>query len=114
MKLINLVKCYVYTPEKTKSDGEITTRWKYKDQYMLNKQQDVNELDKNMAGYVDFEVIKLRTDKDFKIEKDDGVAFEELSVDEEGYAINKPTHTVVGFLKVGRCTTYTINIYHGE
>lgn len=114
MKLINLVKCYVYEPIKKKADGEISTKWKYKDTFLLNKQQDVNELDKNMAGYIDFEVVKLRTDKVFNINKNDGISFKELKLDEDNYSIDKPSHIVVGSLNVGRCTTYTLNTYHGE
>ena len=98
MKLINLSKCYIYIPIKSKKDGEITTNWQYKDTFFLNKQQDVNELDTNMAGYVDFEVLKLRTDKELNLED----------------SKDKPSYIVAGFLKVGRCTTYTLNTYHGE
>jgi len=108
MKLINLIKCYVYEPIKIKTDGEVSTKWKYKGTFLLNKQQDVNELDKNMAGYIDYEVAKLRTDKVFDINKNDGISFEKLKLDE------KPNYTVAGSLCVGRSTTYTINTYHGE
>ena len=111
MKLINLSKCYIYIPIKSKKDGEITTNWQYKDTFFLNKQQDVNELDTNMAGYVDFEVLKLRTDKELNIDKGDGVAFRELNLKDSK---DKPSYIVAGFLKVGRCTTYTLNTYHGE
>ena len=114
MRLINLTKCYFYEPIKEKNDGEISTKWKFKNEYLLNKQQDVNELDKNMAGYIDFEVVKLRTDKKLDINKNDGVAFEKLENDEKGFTIKKPSHTIIGLLNVGRCTTYTINTYHGE
>ncbi len=114
MKLINLIKCYVYEPIKIKTDGEVSTNWKYKGTFLLNKQQDVNELDKNMAGYIDYEVAKLRTDKVFSIKKNDGISFEKLKLDEEQHSLDKPSYIVAGSLTVGRSTTYTINTYHGE
>ncbi len=115
MKLSNLRKCYIYEPIKTKIDGEISTKWKYKDEHLLNVQQDVNELDKNTAGYIDFEILKLRTDKKISINKNDGISFNWLNIDQDNYVTeSKPSYTVAGYLRNGRCTTYTINIYHGE
>lgn len=115
MKLIDLVECYFYEPIKEKIDGEITTKWKFKNKYFLNKQQDINELDTNVAGYVDFEVVKLRTDKRIDVAKNDGVAFTELEIDENNIVIDsKPSHTVIGFLTIGNSITYTLNTYHGE
>lgn len=95
MRLINLSKCYFYTSFKTKVDGEVKNEWKYKISYLLNKQQDINELDKKSSGVIDYERVKLRTTKDVDIQKGDGVSFNEL---EE--PIYPPyvviSHTIVG------------------
>lgn len=78
MRLIDLSKCYFYSPVKTKNDGEVKTEWNYKNSYLLNKQQDINEMDKKSSGVIDYERVKLRTTKNVDIQKGDGVSFNEL------------------------------------
>lgn len=106
MQLINLKRCYFYQPIKNKVDGEVTLTWNYISDYLLNVQQDINELDRNSAGIIDYERIKLRTDKsNLNIAKNYGVSFAELS---DG---DTPSYRVSSYTKVGNssliiCETY--------
>lgn len=75
MRLRNLVQVLVFTPNKINVKGEYTTKWIYKGTAHLNKQQDLNELDRNSAGEVDYEIIKLHTDTAQDIAKGDGISF---------------------------------------
>lgn len=113
MKLKDLKQCYIYSPIKTKKDGEIVIKWQYKEKYLLNVQQDLNELDTNEAGVVDYDRIKIRTDYDINIEKGDGVSLEKLEL-RKNFSITPPKYKVIAKPKVGNTTTYTCDIYHGE
>lgn len=114
MRLKNLTKCYFYKHEKGKVDGEYSTKWKFIGEYLLNKQDNINELDKNVAGDVNFENIKLITDKKLELEKGVGVSFEQLELDDENYTSKPPKYTIAGYLQIGRSSTYTLDIYYGE
>lgn len=114
MKLINLVDCWIYKPETKKVDGENIKKWVYKDHKKLNVQQDVNELDRNSAGLIDYDRIKIRIDYEVSIEKNDGISLKELETDSDGYTVEAPTYKVIAKPKIGRTTTYTCEIYHGE
>ena len=113
MRLRDLTKCYIYSVTTTKSHGESTKHWSYKGEYDLNVQQDINELDKNQAGLIDFNIIKIRTDYDYDIEKNDYVSFSQLEI-VEGYTTTPPEYRVENKVKVGTTTTYTCNLYNGE
>lgn len=111
MRLIHLSQCYFYSPVKTKTDGEIKTEWKYKTKYLLNKQQDINELDRNESGVIDYEKVKLRTDKPIDmidVKKGDGVSFELLKEP------IKPTYLVTSHTVVGNSHLIICETYHGE
>lgn len=113
MRLKNLSKVYIYEPRKELVSGEYQTQWLYKGSEWINPQQDINELDRNTAGYVDTEIVKLRTDKMFDINKNDGISFTELKLDENGFAtISKPFYIVEGNPKIGKTTTYSLKLYH--
>lgn len=114
MKLKNLVDCWIYELKTTKVDGEPQKRWLYKDHKKLNVQQDINELDINPAGLVDYDRIKIRTDYEVNINKNDGISLHKLELDSDGYTIDKPQYKVVAKPKVGKTTTYTCDINHGE
>ena len=113
MRLKNLKKCYIYRQIITSQDGERTKKWLYKDTKLLNVQQDISELDINSAGTIDFDRIKIRTDYETGINKDDGISFEKLPI-ENGYATLSPTYIVVANPKVGKTTIYTCETYHVE
>lgn len=114
MKLKNLTLCYLYENIPTKHYGETTLKWKYKNEIRMNVQQDIGELDVNSAGLIDFDKIKARIDYDVNLNKNDGISFKKLEIDEEGYAIVAPQYKVVSKTKVGEAITYQCEIYHGE
>ena len=114
MKLKNLIDCWIYELEETKKDGETSKKWKYKDFKRLNVQQDINELDRNPAGLIDYDKIKIRNDCSINLNKNDGISLFELELDENGYTLKSPQYKVVSCPKVGKTTTYTCEIYHGE
>lgn len=114
MKLKNLVNCWIYELETTKKDGETSKKWKYKDCKRLNVQQDINELDRNSAGLIDYDKIKIRNDCSISLNKNDGISLSELELDENSYTLKSPQYKVVSCTKVGKSTTYTCEIYHGE
>lgn len=113
MRLRDLTKCYIYSVTTTKSHGESTKQWSYKGEYDLNVQQDLNELDKNQAGLIDYNIIKIRTDYDYNIVKNDYVSFSQLEL-VNGYTTEPPEYRVENKVKVGTTTTYTCNLYNGE
>ena len=113
MRLRDLTKCYIYSVTTTKSHGESTKQWSYKGEYDLNVQQDLNELDKNQAGLIDYNIIKIRTDYDYNIVKNDYVSFSQLEL-VNGYTTEPPEYRVENKVKVGTTTTYTCNLYSGE
>lgn len=113
MKLKDLKICYIYSPIKNKVDGETRINWQYKDTLRLNVQQDINELDVNEAGIIDYDKLKIRVDYEVDIKKGDGISLVELEI-ENNFAKEKPKYKVISMPKVGTTTTYTCEIYHGE
>lgn len=75
MRLKNLTQVLIYKPERENINGEYNTKWIYKGTAYLNKQQDLNELDRNSSGEIDYEIIKLHTDKIYNIKKGYGISF---------------------------------------
>lgn len=114
MLIKNLVDCWVYELETTKVDGETLKKWKYKLKEKLNVQQDINELDINQTGTIDYDKLKIRTDYTIDIEKGDGISLYELKIDNNGYALESPKYKVIASPKVGKTTTYTCEIYYGD
>lgn len=114
MKLKNLVMCYIYSPISIKVDGETTKKWIYKNCLKLNVQQDINELDKNSAGIIDYDRLRVRTDYDVNINKNDGFSLYKLELDSDSYTKEPPKYVVIANPKLGKTTTYTCEIYHGE
>lgn len=115
MRLRNLKEMYIYTPEKKRVSGEYQTTWYYKDTEMLNPQQDIDELDRNSAGEIDYEIIKLRTDRDLNISKGDGISFTKLEVDENKMVKSgQPSYLVENKPSIGKTTLYTLITNNGE
>lgn len=113
MKLKNLAKCYIYSPLKVKKDGDRLTSWKYKDTLELNVQQDISELDINEAGIIEYNRLKIRADYEVNLQKGDGISFKMLET-KNNIAIESPKYKVIAMPKIGKLTTYTCEIYHGE
>lgn len=116
MRIRNLKPIYIYSPEKKRTNGEYDTTWYYKDCDFLNPQQDINELDRNSAGEVDYEIIKLRIDRIVNINKGDGISFEKLEIDEETKKVTKgkPSYLVQNKPTIGKTTLYTLITNNGE
>ena len=116
MRIKNLKKLYIYAPEKKLISGEYETNWIYKGADWLNSQQDLDELNRNSAGEIDYEIVKLRTDKVLNINTGDGISFEALEVDKNKKVINngKPTYIVENKPTIGKTTLYTLVTNNGE
>lgn len=114
MKIKDLVDCWIYEVETTKKDGETIKKWKYKAHKRLNVQQDINELDRNQAGLIDYDKLKIRNDHKINLNKNDGISLYKLKLDKDGHTTEPPQYRVVSNPRVGRCTTFTCEIYHGE
>lgn len=113
MRLKNLIDVWVYSPKVVKTDGETSKKWAFKDKLRLNVQQDINELDRNTAGLIDYDKIKIRNDRDISIEKNDGISLNEIPI-EDGYTLNSPQYIVISKTKVGKSVTCVCEINHGE
>lgn len=118
MRIKNLSKVYIYSPKKELVNGEYFTTWFFKVEDWLNAQQDINELNRNSAGEIDYEIVKLRIDReiDIDIDKGDGISFEPLEVDENKMVINggKPDYLVENKPKIGKTTLFTLATNNGE
>ncbi len=98
---------YIYKPIYIEDDGSIQTKWQYVDkEYYLNKQEDINELDIRIVGNVDYNIIKLRTNKFYDIEKGYGIAKKKLEIDSNGFSLTKPDYIVYASPKIGKLTTF--------
>ncbi len=104
MRIINLKDCYLYTPVIRKIDGEISKTWEYKTHLRVNIQQDINELDRSIAGIIEYEKLKLRFDKEIPIEKNDGISLYEMKI-KNNFSIEVPKYIVTSKIRVGRCIT---------
>lgn len=116
MRIRNLSTMYIYRPERKLIKGERITSWFYVDEEMLNPQQDIDELNRNSAGEIDYEIVKLRIDREVDINKGDGISFSPLEVDEDKKVINdgKPDYLVENKPKIGKTTLYTLITNNGE
>ena len=102
MLLQSLTKVYISEYEIANNHGEKTKKWKYKGYAWLNMQQDVNELDRKSTGEVDYSIYKGRTDKEYNIQKGNGVSFDDISNSDNF----KPEYRVLDVNKIGKTYTY--------
>lgn len=70
----------------------------------LNLQQDINELDRKSTGEVDYSIINARTDKDYDIEKGNGISLVDIS---NCVKIN-PDYIVTDNPKIGNTILYKL------
>ena len=110
MKIKNLTQIWISSPNRTNVDGEFTTTWTYKGTEQLNLQQDLNELDRNQMGEVDYSILKGRTDKVTIIEKGDGIYLNNVSSSTNP----TPEYTVKGILQIGKTSVIRLNKYLGS
>lgn len=102
MLLRDLTKVHISEYEEIEDHGETEKKWKYKSIAWLNMQQDVNELDKKSTGEVDYSIYKGRSTRDYKIQKGDGVSFEDVSKLEKFI----PEYRVLDKNKIGNTYVY--------
>lgn len=110
MLLRDLTKVYISEYEEIKEHGEPSKKWKYKGIAWLNLQQDVNELDRNSAGEIDYSIVNARTDRNYIIEKGNGISLTDISKANSFV----PDYTVSDAPKIGNTTLYKLKQYNGE
>lgn len=139
MLLRDLTRVWVSEYEKTRSHGENTKKWKAKrewltvsevdqmtvkelnntpvnklctkrDEIWLNIQQDINELDRKPTGKVDYSIENARTNRDYNIQKGDGISLTDISNKEEFV----PDYTVTDKIRIGSTTLYKLEKYNGN
>lgn len=110
-RLKNLSEILVYTPKRVKENGEYYTQWIYKCKVHLNLQQDLNELDRNSAGDIDYTIQKGRTRKELDIAKGDGIYVVKVidGIKEKISDVNSksPEYILEEKPQIGRTITYT-------
>lgn len=110
MLLRDLTKVYISEYETINDHGEKSKIWKYKGIAWLNLQQDVNELDRKPTGEVDYSIVNARTDKEYNIEKGNGISFKDISQLQK-FA---PEYTVTDAPKIGSTILYKLEKYNGN
>ena len=76
----------------------------------LNIQQDVNELDRNSSGEIDYSVENARTNMDYDIQKGNGISLVDISNAEQFI----PDYIVTDKIKIGSTTLYKLEKYNGN
>ena len=109
MLLKDLTKVWVSEYEKVNDHGEQKKVWKYKTIAYLNMQTDLNELDRNSAGEIDYSIENARTDMIYDIEKGNGISLTDISKLDSFV----PDYTVTDCPRIGRTTLYKLEKYNG-
>lgn len=102
MLLRDLTKVYISEYEEIEDHGEIDKVWKYKGQAWLNMQSDVSELDRKTTGEIDYSIINARTNRNYDIQKGNGISFEDISKLEKFI----PEYRVLDKNKIGSTYVY--------
>ena len=110
MLLKDLTKVWISEYEKINDHGETKKKWKYKSIAYLNLQQDLNELDRNSAGEVDYSIENARTDMEYDIQKGNGISISDISKLDSFI----PDYTVTDDPKIGKTTLYKLEKYNGD
>lgn len=110
MLLKDLTKVWVSEYETVNNHGEKSKVWKYNNFAFLNLQQDLNELDRNSSGEVDYSIENARTDMDYDIQKGNGISLTDISKLDSFI----PDYLVTDCPKVGKTTLYKLEKYNGD
>lgn len=110
MLLRDLTKVFVSRAEEINDHGEYTKTWKYISTAYFNLQQDVNELDRNSTGEVDYSIYKARTQQIYDIRKGDGISLTDISKQNKFI----PEYRVVDINKIGNTYMYRLEKYNGN
>lgn len=70
----------------------------------LNLQQDVNELDRKSTGEIDYSIYKARTDRQYDIEKGNGISIKDISNLDKF----KPDYIVKDIIQIGKSVMYRL------
>ena len=110
MLLKDLTKVWVSEYEKINNHGETKKVWKYKGIAYLNLQQDLNELDRNSAGEVDYSIANARIDIEYDIQKGNGISISDISKLDSFV----PDYLVTDCPKIGNTTLYKLEKNNGN
>ena len=110
MLVKDLTKVWISEYEKVNDHGETKKEWKFKNTAYLNLQQDLNELDRNSAGEVDYSIENARTDMNYDIQKGNGISLTDISKLDSFV----PDYTVTDCPKIGNTTLYKLEKYNGN
>lgn len=116
MLLKNLKEVWVSEYEVLNDHGEKKKIWKFKklntntETAYLNLQQDLNELDRNSSGEVDYSIENARTDMNYDIQKGNGISLTDISKIDSFI----PNYTVTDCPKIGNTTLYKLEKYNGD
>lgn len=140
MLLKGLTKVWISEYEPINDHGEKTKKWKFKGKILivkevnetqtneldkskvknlsnnstgiayLNLQQDLNELDRNSSGEVDYSIENARTDMEYDIQKGNGISLTDISKLDNFV----PDYLVTDCPKIGNTTLYKLEKYNGN
>ena len=116
MLIKDLTEVWISYYEEIKEHGEKSKKWCFKPldtktkTAFLNMQHDVNELDRNSAGEVDYSIVNGRTTMNYDIQKGNGISLTDISNVEKF----KPDYTVTDNPKIGNTILYKLEQYNGE
>ena len=110
MLLKNLTKAYISTVETQNNHGEYEKQWTFLKIVFLNLQQDINELDRQSNGEINYDIYKARTDIDYKLENGYGVSFTDISKSNDFI----PEYKILSQNKIGNSITYRLERYYGD
>ena len=112
----DLTEVWISEYEEVSNHGEKSKVWRFKElktknkTAFLNLQQDINELDRNSAGEIDYSIINARTDREYDIQKGNGISLKDISSIDSFV----PDYTVSDNPKIGNTTLYKLKQYNGE
>lgn len=111
MLLRDLTRVWVSEYETINNHGEKSKKWKLKDDNIwLNIQQDINELDRNSSGEVDYSIENARTNLDYDIQKGNGISLKDIASLENFV----PDYIVTHKIKIGSTTLYKLEKNNGD
>ena len=116
MLLRNLTKVWVSEYISINNHGEKSKVWKFKEMNTsdacayLNLQQDINELDRNSSGDIDYSIENARTTVNYNIQKGNGISLTDISKVENFV----PEYIVTDNPKIGSTILYKLEKYHGN
>jgi len=110
MLLRDLKKVWISEYTELKEYGEPRKVWKYKGIAWLNLQQDVNELDRNSAGEIDYSILNARATQKYNIEKGNGISLVDIK-NKDNFI---PDYEVSDSPQIGSTILFKLKQYNGE